>query len=66
MFLTMISNSFIGISVGIKGGQEKNLRLCVLLTLSRPGGASEARRGIFDLEFSSSRRCSGLEFHDFS
>ena len=36
------------------------------LTLARPGGASEARRGIFDLEFSSSRRCSGLEFHDFS
>ena len=36
------------------------------LTLARPGGASEARRGIFDLEFSSSRRCSRLEFHDFA
>ena len=36
-------------------------KLVVLVT-----GASEARRGIFDLEFSSSRRCSGLEFHDFS
>ena len=49
---------------------QYNISQCLFqsppLTLARPGGASEARRGIFDLEFTSSRRCSRLEFHDFA